>query len=110
LYKSTKKLPYLYQLTAYLFSSGQITKAQENLTELEKLAPAATDSVDFMISETEKQKVPLKAAIFNMKAYLSAQNNNLAGAKKYFELALKEYPDFFTARQNYMQLMQQAAK
>jgi hypothetical protein len=27
------------------------------------------------------------------------------GAKKYFEMALKEYPEFVTARQNLMQLM-----
>jgi hypothetical protein len=43
-----------------------------------------------------------------VKAYLAAQNNNLLGAKKNFELALKEYPDFITAQQNYMRLMQGA--
>jgi tetratricopeptide (TPR) repeat protein len=106
LYASTKKLPYLYQITAYLFSSGQVKEAKTKLDELEKLSVNATDSVDFMISETEKQKVPLRAALFNMRAYVSAQNRDLKDAKKYFEMALNEFPDFITARQNYMQLMQ----
>lgn len=108
LYASTKKLPYLYQITAYLFSSGQVKEAKTNLDELDKLAVNATDSVDFMISESEKQKVPLRAALYNMRAYMSAQNRDLMGAKKYFEQALKEFPDFITARQNYIQLMQSA--
>lgn len=105
LYAATNKLTYLYQITAYEFGSGQMESAVKKLTELEKLAANSKDSVDFMISETEKQTVPLKAAIYNMKAYIEAQNRNLNGAKKYFELALKEFPDFITARQNYMQLM-----
>jgi hypothetical protein len=41
-----------------------------------------------------------------MRAYVSAQNRDLKDAKKYFEMALNEFPDFITARQNYMQLMQ----
>jgi hypothetical protein len=58
-----------------------------------------------MVSETAKQKVPIRAAVYNMKAYMVAQNRDLMGAKKYFEMALKEYPEFVTARQNLMQLM-----
>ncbi|MFN4083342.1 MAG: tetratricopeptide repeat protein [Bacteroidia bacterium] len=108
LYESTKKLPYLYQLTAYYFSSGQTKEAKNYLEKLEELSKNSTDSVDFMISETEKQKVPIKAAIYNMKAYMSVQNRDLASAKKFFEMALKEFPDFITAKQNYYQLMQSA--
>lgn len=106
LYASTNKLTYLYQITAYQFGSGQMEQAVGNLAKIESLMANTTDSVDFLISETEKQKVPLKAAIYNMKAYMEAQKRNLPGAKKYFEMALKEFPDFVTARQNYMQLMQ----
>jgi hypothetical protein len=59
-----------------------------------------------MISETETQKVPLKAAVLNMKAYLQAQKRDLPGAKKYFEMALVEFPDFIMAKRNLMQLTQ----
>jgi tetratricopeptide (TPR) repeat protein len=104
LYASTNKLSYLYQITAYQFGSGLTESAISNLGKLESLMANSTDSVDFLISETEKQKVPLKAAVYNMKAYMEAQKRDLAGAKRYFEMALKEFPDFVTARQNYEQL------
>jgi len=58
------------------------------------------------LSENEKQKVPLRAAVYNMKAYMQAQSRDLMGAKKYFEMALKEYPDFVMAKRNLQQLMQ----
>jgi len=105
LYVKTQKLSYLYQLTAFNFSAGQMDAASKGLSELEAKMANATDSVDFMVSETAKQKVPVRAAVYNMKAYLQAQKRDLPGAKKYFEMALKEYPDFVTAKQNLMQLM-----
>jgi tetratricopeptide (TPR) repeat protein len=105
LYAKTQKLSYLYQLTAFYFSAGQMEPATKGLTELEAKMANSTDSVDFMVSETAKQKVPVRAAVYNMKAYLQAQKRDLAGAKNYFEMALKEYPEFVTAKQNLMQLM-----
>jgi tetratricopeptide (TPR) repeat protein len=105
LFASTKKLSYLYQITAFQFSTGQMEQAVKNLAELETKA-TPKDSVDFAVSENEKQKVPLRAAVYNMKAYMQAQSRDLMGAKKYFEMALKEYPDFVMAKRNLQQLMQ----
>ena len=89
LYASTQKLSYLYQITAFQFSTGQMEQAAKNLAELETKA-TLKDSVDFAISETEKQKVPLRAAVYNMKAYMQAQSRDLMGAKKYFEIPFLE--------------------
>lgn len=105
LYATSHKLSYLYQITAFQFSSGQMEQAAKNLAELETKA-SPKDSVDFALSETDKQKVPLIAAVYNMKAYMQAQNRDLMGAKKYFEMALKEFPDFVMAKRNLQQLMQ----
>ncbi len=105
LYAKTNKLSYLYQIAAYQFATEQMEKASKTMVELESKMGNSTDSVDFMVSETAKQKVPIRAAVYNMKAYMVAQNRDLMGAKKYFEMALKEYPEFVTARQNLMQLM-----
>lgn len=104
LYSLTKKIAYLYQVTAFQLSTGNETEAVKNLDEMEKLAKP-TDSVDFAISETEKQKVPVIAACYNMRAYVQAQKRDLAGAKGLFEKAIKVYPDFIVARRNYEQLM-----
>ncbi len=108
LYASTQKITYLYQIAAFQFSSQDMPAAERTLKVLEEKMVNSTDSVDFMVSETEKQKVPVRAAVYNMKAYMVAQMRDLAGAKKYFEMALKEYPEFVTARQNLMQLMEGA--
>ncbi|OYU97344.1 MAG: hypothetical protein CFE21_03370 [Bacteroidetes bacterium B1(2017)] len=108
LYASTNKISYLYQVATIQLTAGDVKGAQSSIETLESKMANSTDSVDFMISETEKQKVPIRAAVYNVKAYVAAQNNNLLGAKKNFELALKEYPDFITAQQNYMRLMQGA--
>ncbi len=108
LYASTHKITYLYQVATIQLTAGDIPNAQATIKSIEENMGNSKDSVDFMVSETEKQKVPIKAAIYNVKAYVAAQNNDLLSAKKNFELALKEFPDFITAQQNYMRLMQGA--
>lgn len=105
LYAKTQKLGYLYQIAAYQFGTEQFQLSENTLKDLESKMVNSTDSVDFMISETQKQKIPIRAAVYNLKAYMVAQKRDLPGAKKYFEMALKEYPDFIAARQNLMQLM-----
>jgi L-rhamnose isomerase len=59
-----------------------------------------------MLSESEKQKVPLKAALLNMKAVMAVQKDrDVVKAKKYFEAAIREYPDFIVAKEYYKRLM-----
>jgi hypothetical protein len=59
-----------------------------------------------MISESEKQKVPLKAALLNMRAIMAAQKDrDMLSAKKYFEAAIREFPDFIVAKEFYKRLM-----
>jgi tetratricopeptide (TPR) repeat protein len=108
LYAATGKITYLYQVATIQLSAGDAKGAQGSFATLEKEMVNSTDTVDFMISETEKQRVPLRAAVYNAKAFVAANNNDLNGAKKYFEMALKEFPDFYTAQQNYIRLMQGA--
>ncbi|MES2382109.1 MAG: hypothetical protein V4538_13765 [Bacteroidota bacterium] len=100
LYAINKKPEYLYRITATHFGTGNFQAAENNLKELEQMAVNGHDSIDFMISETEKQKVPLKAALLNMRAIMSAQRDrDLPSAKKYFEAAIREFPDFIVAKE-----------
>ena len=48
----------------------------------------------------ESQKVPFKAAYYNLMAMTSYDLHNYDMTIKYFEKALKIYPDFFVAKQN----------
>ncbi len=110
LYAITQKADYLYRITAIQFGTGQQQEGEKNLMQLEKIAESKKDSVDFIISETEKQKVPLKAAVYNMYAFLFAQNKDMANAKKMWNLALTECPDFVIAKRNLAQISKGGSK
>jgi tetratricopeptide (TPR) repeat protein len=106
LYAINKKPEYLYRITAAHFGTGNFKAAENNLNELDEMSKSSKDSIDFMISENEKQKVPLKAALLNMRAIMAAQKDrDLVSAKKYFEAAIREYPDFIVAKEFYKRLM-----
>jgi tetratricopeptide (TPR) repeat protein len=106
LYSINKKPEYLYRITAAHFGTGNFKAVENNLKELDQLALTTKDSIDFMISESEKQKVPLKAALLNMRAIMAAQKDrDMASAKKYFEAAIREFPDFIVAKEYYKRLM-----
>lgn len=106
LYAINKKAEYLYRITATHFGTGNFKAVENNLKELDELAITSKDSIDFMLSETEKQKVPLKAALLNMRAIMAAQKDrDMLSAKKYFEAAIREFPDFIMAKEYYKRLM-----
>lgn len=106
LYALNKKPEYLYRITAAQFGTGNFKAVENNLKELDQLAETTKDSIDFMLSETEKQKVPLKAALYNMRAIMAAQKDrDMLSAKKYFEAAIREFPDFIVAKEYYKRLM-----
>ncbi len=106
LYAINKKPEYLYRITAAHFGSANFQAVENNLRELDEMAKNSKDSIDFMISESEKQKVPLKAALLNMRAIMAAQKDrDMLSAKKYFEAAIREFPDFIVAKEFYKRLM-----
>jgi tetratricopeptide (TPR) repeat protein len=106
LYAINKKPEYLYRITAAHFGAGNFEAVDNNIKELDDLALTSKDSIDFMLSESEKQKVPLKAALLNMRAVMAVQKDrDVVKAKKYFEAAIREYPDFIVAKEYYKRLM-----
>lgn len=105
LYETTKKLSYLYQIGTLQFQSGNMDEASKIVEELLIKAPESKDSLDIFVSEQQKQKVPIMAATLNFKGYIFAQKRNMPEAKKYFEAAIKSFPDFVMAKRNLEQLM-----
>jgi len=105
LYDITKKLTYLYQIGTLHFQAGNLEEASKVVDEVLAKAPDNKDSLDIFVSEQQKQKVPIMAAALNFKGYIFAQKRNLPEAKKYFETAIKVFPDFVMAKRNLQQLM-----
>ena len=90
---------------------GDVKGAESMLKELEGLENLDSIKIDQLISETETQIVPLKAAVILGKAQIEAYaKNNLQGALKYIKQALKVKPDFQNAlglREKIIQATQQ---
>jgi tetratricopeptide (TPR) repeat protein len=105
LYETTQKLSYLYQIGTLHFSNGKLDEASKTVDMILAKAPNSTDSLDIFVNEQQKQKVPIMAAALNFKGYIYAQNRNLPEAKKFFEAAIKAFPDFVMARRNLQQIM-----
>ncbi|MFI5221978.1 MAG: hypothetical protein ACHQK8_06620 [Bacteroidia bacterium] len=110
LYELTHKLSYLYQIGTMSFQMGKLDEATKIVDEILSKAPGSKDSLDIFVSEQQKQKVPILAAALNFKGYIFAQKRNLPEAKKYFESALKVFPDFVMAKRNIQQMMAGAQK
>jgi len=97
-----KKEPYiaykLAQLQQRIKRSAEAfatLKSGENLKFPEKATIAFPG-----IKKGEVQNVPFKAAFYNLMALTSYDLHNYDMAIKYFEEALKIYPDFLVAKQN----------
>lgn len=110
LFETTKKLSYLYQIGTMHFQAGKIAEAEKVVDEVLATAPQSKDSLEIFVNEQQKQKVPIFAAALNFKGYIYAQKRNLPEAKKYFETAIKAFPDFVMAKRNLQQMMAGAQK
>jgi tetratricopeptide (TPR) repeat protein len=90
---------------------GNVKSAESLIKELESLENLDSISIEQLISETETQTVPLKAALALGKGQIEAYaKNNLSGALKYIKQALEIKPDFQNAlglREKIIQATQQ---
>jgi tetratricopeptide (TPR) repeat protein len=87
------------------FQAGNLDEASKVVEEVLAKAPQSKDSLDIFVNEQQKQKVPIMAAVLNFKGYIYAQKRNLPEAKKYFESAIRTFPDFVMAKRNLQQIM-----
>lgn len=58
------------------------------------------DSIDVFTDETSKQKVPVMAALWNMKGFGYMQQKNIEKAKEAFFQSMEIYPEFVMPKRN----------
>jgi tetratricopeptide (TPR) repeat protein len=101
LYKTTKKPQYIAQMASLQLASGDVKEATKTVDYIiEEFKSNKTDSLDIFLDETQKQKVPVLAAAYNMKGYILMQQKNINGAKDAYFKALEIYPDFVMPKRN----------
>lgn len=105
LFKVTNDFQYLYQSAAVEFSMGNVDNCKLLVDSILRSPSIDKDSIEIQIESDYSQQVPLRAAVYNLQAFLKARDGNMMGAKNDFERALRIYPDFILAKRNLQDLM-----
>jgi tetratricopeptide (TPR) repeat protein len=100
LYQRTKKSQYIIQVASIQMQSGNTKQAMQTIDMLMKEMKNSTDSIDVFLDETNKQKVPVMAALWNMKGYGYMQQKNIEKAKEAFFQSMEIYPEFVMPKRN----------
>lgn len=101
LYKTTKKPQYIAQMASLQLAAGEVKEAMKTIDFIiTEYKNNKTDSLDIFLDETNKQKVPVVAAAYNMKGYVYMQQKNINKAKEAYFAALEIYPDFVMPKRN----------
>jgi tetratricopeptide (TPR) repeat protein len=97
-----KKEPYIaYKLASLQQKIKRSAEAYATLKSAEKLTFPEKAFITFPgAKKNEIQNVPFKAAFYDLLAMTSYDLHNYEMASKYFDEALKIYPDFYVAKQN----------
>jgi tetratricopeptide (TPR) repeat protein len=97
LYDKTNKFEYLYKIGITQMGMNRIKEATGTVSLLLKHPDINKDSVDVLATQGERQQVPAKAAVYNLRGVIYLQGNKLQEARKDFREAVKIYPDFVMA-------------
>lgn len=104
--------PYnFYQLATRQFILERIGECKTSLNKVvADSVKARQEKVSLEISAGNNESVPVIAAAYNMLGALAFKEKDTAAAKKYYALAVKEFPNFVIANQNLQSLNPAPAK
>jgi tetratricopeptide (TPR) repeat protein len=90
-----------YQLATRQFLLERIGECKTSLAKVvADSVKARQEKVALEITAGNSENVPVLAAAYNMLGALAFRDKKTAEAKRFYELAVKEFPDFVIARQN----------
>lgn len=100
LYQQTKKPEYVIQIVTMQIQTGQLKQASKTIDELMKEFKNSKETIEVAKDETSKQRVPIMAALWNMKGYTYLQMKNVDKAKEAFFKALEIDDKFEMPKRN----------
>ena len=90
-----------YQLATKQFSLERKMECRQSLSKvLADSAAAVKQTVNLQIGQGYNETVPVLAAAYNMLGVMAFKENNIADARKYYNAALRVFPEFAIAKQN----------
>ena len=94
LFNDTKDYRYLYQVATLQFEDQRVKDCENTIAQILKEGIDSATTIE-MSPGGLADIVPIEAACYNLKAMIEDQvNNDFATSLKYFEKALKVYPQF----------------
>jgi tetratricopeptide (TPR) repeat protein len=100
LFAKTKSMLHGYHLANLQFSLKRLVEANISISKAISSIEIESTSIEFPKDNNQNQKVPLKAAVYNLQGLISYNLKDEPLAKTSFEEALKIFPDFVVAKQN----------
>ena len=95
-----KDLFYEYQIATIQFNLGRLQECATSLNSIINNPEAKNATIKMDYEKETSQNVPFSAAAFNVFGVLSQQLKEEEQAKKYFENALKIFPEFILSKNN----------
>ncbi len=98
LYMATESIDVLFNTAALQFELQRYSEATTNAKIVAENSQAKEIKLNYPISETEKQEIPMNAAAYNLLGVIEKEQGNKEQAKSYFEKALAIAPEFKMAK------------
>lgn len=100
LFLSTKNMSHGYQLATLQYSIKRLAEAQATITKTLQCEALEDAYIQFPAGDNQVQKVPLKAAAFNLFGIIAFESKNNTVASQAFDEALNILPEFVVAKEN----------
>jgi len=108
LFRATKDIQFLYQIATIQYQLKRFGECIGSLDQIISNPESAKLEVSLRNQDGSGQKVPMKAAAYNVKGICAMEVNQKDAAKDNFSKALELYPDFQLAQNNIKFLSQPA--
>ncbi len=99
LYAKSQNIQHIYQMATLQYNLGRVAECVGSLDQTAAHKDLAQSEVSLTYGN-QAQKVPMNAAILNLKGVLAKDLNKNDEALKMFEEALQAFPDFVLAKGN----------
>jgi tetratricopeptide (TPR) repeat protein len=101
LYEKSKNIFHLYQIATLQYELKRLAECNQSVDQILGSPESEKNEININTGrQNQQQKVPLKAAAYNIKGVLAMDLNENAIAKASFEEALKIAPEFVLAKNN----------
>lgn len=94
LYTTSKNIYHLYEIAGLQFALKRFGECETSLARLVNDSEIEEKEININLSQGRQQKVPLKAAAFNMQGVIAMELKNYEAARTAFNAALKLKSDF----------------